>query len=125
MRGRSFLEQRQEFMLGAVKASHPSICLGPDDEVERSKPEVQGSGHKGGMTSPINERAKNAAIAKIRERRTDPSCVEGPELILSHFAASHNEFPVRAACDMTTHRNIVGLIGQDQTGLVLGHQKRK
>ena len=64
--GRSpFLEQRQEFMLGAVETAHACVGLRPDDEIQGDQAEFSSSGMNGRKASPIDEAATDAAVAKV------------------------------------------------------------
>jgi Recombinase len=60
-----FLEQRQEFMLGAVETAHADVGLRPDDEIQGDQAEFRSSGMSGRKASPIDETAPDAAVTKV------------------------------------------------------------
>jgi hypothetical protein len=120
----TLLEQRQQLVLGTVKASHAGVGFGPDDEIERLEAELGRRSMDRRLTAPIDEGAKDAAIAEKGKHASDPSLVEGEELRVGHFARRHGELAVLAACGMTCYRHVVGLVGQNELSLGFAiHQK--
>jgi hypothetical protein len=75
-----------------------------------------------GITSPIDERAKETAVAKVSDGGTHPVCVKRPELGIVHFPAGHFKFTVHSARYMASNRHVVWLIGKQQPRLITSHQ---
>jgi hypothetical protein len=65
---------------------------------------------------PINEGAEDPAIAEAGQDGRHPRFVEGEELSIRHFARRHGELTMVAASHMAGDLNIVGFVGEDETG---------
>ena len=65
VRGGAVLEQRQEFVLGAVEAAHAGVGLRPDDEIQGDEAEFRGGGVDSRRSAPVDEGAADAAVTKV------------------------------------------------------------
>jgi hypothetical protein len=82
----SFFEQRQQFVLRAIKAAHAGVGLRPYDEVQADKAEFRCRRVHGRQAPPIDKAAADPALAKVRQDGRYPGSVEGKELGVRHFA---------------------------------------
>src|SRR5438045_2617591 len=121
MRRVALLEQRQELMLRTVEAAHAAVAFSPDDEIDCGQAKFLSGCNDCGITSPIDERPKKAAVAEMRDGGTHPRSVERPELVIAHLPAGHWEFTVISGGDIASNRRIVGLIGKHEPRPVTRH----
>src|SRR5450830_1285979 len=58
----------------------------------------------------------------MTERSSDPGSVKSPELDIGHLSAGHHKLAVPTARHVADNRNVVGLVGQYQSRLVIRHE---
>jgi hypothetical protein len=61
----ALLEQREEFVLGAVEAAHAGVGLCPNNEIQGNWAEFRGSRVNDRPSAPVYEGAADAAVTKV------------------------------------------------------------
>ena len=62
VRGRGFLEQRQELILRTVETAHAGIGLPPHNEIERREAEFRSYGIRRCLAAPVDKSREHAAV---------------------------------------------------------------
>jgi hypothetical protein len=126
MRRSPFLENKDQFMLGAVKTPHSGVGLIPHAEVLQFGKNGFASAPKLLRVSPVHTDKSDCAISAPLGRTAEGLFQKGRKFCRGHLSNAHGEFPMANAAratDVAVDGDVVGRVGKDQVGALIA-QKR-
>src|SRR5258706_3276579 len=112
---RSHPVDKDQFMLGPVKRSHPSIGLVPDAEVQALAVDGGADCRDAVHVSPVHADEVDGAIARVTRRCAKRVSEEGTELRLAHLTPGHSELAMASGGHrMSPNPHIVGRIEESR-----------